>query len=244
MALEVCLCKEVETVNQWYNENGLIVNETKHQALILGDTEYTFFFPVKESIDIFGMNIDNKLQFDRHESSVCKKVNNQLNVMRRFRKLISKATLIKLYKAFILPHFHYCSSVWNFCGARNTENIEALNKMILGFILDDFKSTYHYLLDKVNSVSLYNRRIHNMLILLHKSFFLTEYPIYMRSMFTLRTSSDNVRGNYILTLPVPKTTTYGLCSFSYHVAKLWNSRPDCFRISNLNDFTNELASLN
>ena len=95
-----CLCKEVEVANQWYSENGMIVNKSKHQALILGDTEHTFSFPVKESIDIFGMTIDNKLQFDKHVSSICKKVNNQLNVMIRFRKLISKATLIKLYKAF------------------------------------------------------------------------------------------------------------------------------------------------
>ena len=117
--------------NQWYNDNGVIVNKTKHQALILGDTEYTFSFPVKESIDIFGMNIDNKLHFDKHVSSVCKKINNQLNVMIRFRKLLSKATLVKLYKAFILPHFHYCSSVWHFCGARNTEKLDALNKRSL-----------------------------------------------------------------------------------------------------------------
>jgi len=41
VALEACLCKEVETANQWYNENGTIVNESKHQALILGDAEYT-----------------------------------------------------------------------------------------------------------------------------------------------------------------------------------------------------------
>ena len=83
VALEECLCKEVEKPNQWYNDNGMIVNETKHQALILSDTEYTFSFPVKESIDIFGMNIDNKLQFDKHVSSICKKLNNQLNVIMR-----------------------------------------------------------------------------------------------------------------------------------------------------------------
>ena len=57
MALEKCLCKEVEKANQWYNDIGMIVNETKHQALILGDTEYTFSFPVRVSINIFGMNI-------------------------------------------------------------------------------------------------------------------------------------------------------------------------------------------
>ena len=142
----------------------MIVNKSKHQALILGDTEHTVSFPVNESIDIFCMTIDNKLQFDKHVSSICKKVNNQLNVMIRFRKLISKATLIKLYKAFILPHFYYCSSVWHFCGARNTDKIEVLNKRILSrFILGDFESAYYNLLDKVNCASLYNKYIHNKL---------------------------------------------------------------------------------
>ena len=111
--------------------------------------------------------------------------------MIRFRKLISKATLIKLYKAFILPYFYYCSSVWHFCGARNTDKIEVLNKRILRFILGDFESAYYNLLDKVNCASLYNKRIHNMLILLYKSLFLTNYPNYMKNMFTLRSTIYN-----------------------------------------------------
>ena len=48
------LCKEVETANQWYNRNGMIDKQSKHQALVIGDTDYTFSFPVKDSIDIFG----------------------------------------------------------------------------------------------------------------------------------------------------------------------------------------------
>jgi len=74
-----------------------------------------------------------------------------------------------------------------------------------------------------------------MLIVLYNSLFLTKYPIYMRNMFTVRTTSYNLRCNYILTLPVPKTTTYDL-SFSYHVVKQWNSLPDNVRTLNLNDF--------
>ena len=61
MALEECLCKDVEkATEQWYNHNGMTINETKHQALILGDTEYAFSSPVKESIDIFGLSIDTE----------------------------------------------------------------------------------------------------------------------------------------------------------------------------------------
>ena len=63
MALEACRCEEVETENLWYNENGMIFNGTEHRVLMLGNTEYTFSFPVEGSVDIFGINIDNKLQF-------------------------------------------------------------------------------------------------------------------------------------------------------------------------------------
>lgn len=35
-----------------------------------------------------------------------------------------------------------------------------------------------------------------------------KYPIYMRNMLTLITTSNNLRGNYILTFPGPETTTY------------------------------------
>ena len=118
-----------------------------------------------------------------------------------------------------------------------------LNKRSLRFILNDVESTYNTLLDKVNCVSLYNRRIHNMLILLYKSLFLTKYHIYMENLFTLRTTSCNLRGNYILTLPVPKTTSYGFRSFSYHAVKLWNSLLDNVRTLNLNDFKKASASL-
>ena len=39
-------------------------------------------------------------------------------------------------------------------------------------------------------------------------------------MFTLHTASYNLRNNYILTLPVSITTTYGFRSFSYHAGTM------------------------
>ena len=108
---------------------------------------------------------------------------------------------------------------------------EALNKRILRFILGDYSSPYNTLLSKVSSTSLCNKRIQNFLILLYKSLFFTHFPAYMKNMFSLRSSSYDLRGNYILSLSKPKTTTYGLNSFSYFSAKQWNALPDFFRTS-------------
>lgn len=88
------------------------------------------------------MNIDNKLSFENYIFTICKKINNQYNVMLRFRNLIPKDILLRLYKAFILPPFNYCSSVWHFCGARNARKMDILNKRILRFILKDYNSPY------------------------------------------------------------------------------------------------------
>ena len=120
--------------------------------------------------------------------------------MLRFRKLIGREILFKLYKAYILPHFYYCSSVWHFCGTRDADKLEALNKRTLRFILGDYSSPYNSLLSKVNSTSLCNKRVQNFLILLYKSLFFTHFPAYMKNMFSLRSSSYDLGGNYILSL--------------------------------------------
>ena len=44
------------------------------------------------------MEIDNKLDFSSHNSNLCKRINNQFNVILLFRKLIPRDTLLKLTK--------------------------------------------------------------------------------------------------------------------------------------------------
>ena len=81
------------------------------------------------------MEIDNKLNFSKRVSNVYKKINNQFNVMLRFRKLIRREILFRLYRAYIFPHFYYCSSIWHFCGTRDADKLEALNKKYLDLYL-------------------------------------------------------------------------------------------------------------
>jgi len=72
------------------------------------------------------------------------------------------------------------------------------------------------------------------------SLFFTYYPVYLRDMLTVRTSSYNLRGNYILDLPKAKTTTCGLHSFSYLASKIWNSLLDTYRTSDFLQFKQKI----
>ena len=71
-------------------------------------------------------------------------------MIKRFGKLFNKKLLLKLYKEFVLPHFRYCSLIWHFCGKRNTEKLEYLNRRILRYIFQDKESSYDDLLSQTN----------------------------------------------------------------------------------------------
>ena len=76
---------------------------------------------------------------------------------------------------------------------------------------------------------------------LHKSLFFYSYPAYMRNMFSFRSTSCNLRGNYTLEIPKPKTTTFGLHSFTYLAKKEWNSLPNFIRLCNFSDFKKHIT---
>ena len=117
--------------------------------MILGNTNYSFSctvndtnIPAKENIDLLGVNIDNNLQFDSQVKSICTKVNNQIKVITRFQKIVPKDVKCKLCKAFIAPYFRYCSAVGHFCGARNRNKLDHLNKRALSIVLDEKSLNY------------------------------------------------------------------------------------------------------
>ena len=123
VVLEECLCKEVETANQWYYRHGILSTKVNIRLWSLETPIILSPFLLKtQSIFLVWTLTSNLNLINIYLLSAERKETDQFNVMLRFRKLITKTTLLKIYKAFILAHFQFCSSVWHFCGARNTEN--------------------------------------------------------------------------------------------------------------------------
>ena len=164
------------------------------------------------------MTIDSLLNFDMQVSLICKKVNNQLNVTIRFRKLVNTSTMLKLYKAFVLPHFQHCSVVWHFSSSRNGEKLESLNKRALRVVFNDSESTYSQLLDRAAATSLLQLHLqsestkyvnHDSYKCIHNNF----YPAYLKDLLTLRSMVYSLRRTDILSLCRPASASYGLHSF-------------------------------
>ena len=151
------------------------------------------------------MTIDSQMNCDKQVSLICKKVNNQPNVMISLRKLVNTSTMLKLYKAFVLPHFQYCSVEWHFCSSRNSGKLESLNKIALHVVFNERESTYSQLLDRAAATSLYSLRVQNMLIKIHKCIHINFYAAYRKDLLTLRSTVYSLRGT--------ASTSYGLHTF-------------------------------
>ena len=123
---------------------------------------------------LFGVHIGDNLNFSKHVTTLCKKTSKQIAIISRFKKLLSTKTKLLLYKAYILPHFTYCSTVWMHCGKTAAGKLaEKLNERAMRCIFNDNISTSDELLVKANMQSLKNRRIQDMCILIYKVIYST-----------------------------------------------------------------------
>ena len=113
-------------ITRWYKENLLRVNVEKYQSMVLGaeSEANNINLPIDgvdieqlKSIKLFGVFLDSELNFSEHISYICKKASQQIGILRRLRKLIPTHGKLQLYKAAILPHLTYCSTIWHFCRA-------------------------------------------------------------------------------------------------------------------------------
>ena len=61
-----------------------------------------------------GLQIDNKLNFNAHVTTICNKVSSKIYALARVLSFMSSEKLIVLFKAFIKLQFGYCPLIWTF----------------------------------------------------------------------------------------------------------------------------------
>ena len=85
--------KEREVAIKWFSNNNMAVNPKRFQASIINRRNRSNHkcclnmnnaeIKSKESVALLGIEIDNKLNFEKHVSTICKRANNQLNAISR-----------------------------------------------------------------------------------------------------------------------------------------------------------------
>ena len=113
---------ECKVAINWFHEIKMIVNPDKFQAIVLdkrtsNNTEVKFIIgseqiQVVPSVDVLGMTIDDKLNFNLHIDKICLKSANQLNALLRLKHFLGNEERKFLINSFVLSNFNYCPLVW------------------------------------------------------------------------------------------------------------------------------------
>ena len=118
------LSNEANTAVEWLEENNMIPNPKKFQAIVSckNKSTDTLGIPIqikeqiiysKESVLFLGITLDQKLKFDQHISNLCKKAASQLNALYRIKRYLTVEIKTILVNSFIYSNFNYCPHVWH-----------------------------------------------------------------------------------------------------------------------------------
>ena len=163
-------------------------------------------------IKLLGVIIDNSLSFKAYIKEICRKVNIEVSILRHIRKFIPLDIMVKLHRAFILPHFEYPSPLFIGLSKGLSAKLESTNAFALRTLLNHSQSiAYEELLKIVQIKNLEHRRIEQALVLVYKSFY-GQAPNYIQGMFTRRSNGHSLRCTHKVVIPRPNSS-YMLQSF-------------------------------
>ena len=216
---------------EWFDKNGMKANPEKFQMILFKKkNDYCDeFIEIKNMtivnqpcIKLLGVHVDSTLNFNVHISEICRKAGYKLNVLARLSRTLNQESKTMLFHSFIMALFNYCAVVWHFCDLQNAKCIEKLQFRALRYIFNDFKSSYECLRAKASKSLVYVQRLRHVLTEVYKSVNGLG-PSYMTNMFVQKIIKYDTRNALCLKIPRCNTVKYGLNSFSYQGAKLWNS---------------------
>ncbi|MCW4342517.1 MAG: reverse transcriptase family protein [Candidatus Thiodiazotropha endolucinida] len=222
---------------QWFTNNLMKANPSKFQAICVGKKAFeniksfqidSVTIECEENVTLLGVNIDFLLNFESHVSDICKKASKQLAVLKRIGRFLTKQGKLTIYNSFIASNFNYCPIVWHFCSAASTNKMEKIQERALRFIHNDFQSSTETLLALSKTVPLHIQRMKLMATEVYK--IVNDLsPQYIRDLISTKVSHYDLRGEHKANLPQVSTTRYGLKSFRYEAARIWNSLPNNIR---------------
>jgi hypothetical protein len=120
--------KDLETLNEWFKHNKLVLNVKKSQAMLF-NTNQKLHLDIQKSrltlqiacdtnsislctqVKLLGVIIDHKLSFGPQSSQLCGRINTKTNQLKKSLYLFTPNFKPNLFKIFIQSIFDYCSTL-------------------------------------------------------------------------------------------------------------------------------------
>ena len=182
---EITLYLQTDLVNvsHWLNVNKLSLHIGKTSTMLICSRQKRCHLPVKDiniklqdqdivqtdTCNYLGVNLDCNLTFDNHMNRVCGKICQSLGVLKRASMFVPYDTKLILYNTLVLPHFDYCSTVWDVCSDYHISRLQKLQNRGMRILLGcDRKTHICDMLVKLKWLNVRQRFFLNKCVLMYK----------------------------------------------------------------------------
>ena len=238
--IEKSLNSELENIHKWLLANKLTLNVNKTEYMIIGSRQKLQNTLMNSNINIvigenevkqvlatksLGVIIDKNLCWKEHIDSISTRVSKAIGMIRRAKPYVKADTLKLMYQSLVLPYFDYCSLVWVNCSQTLKNKVQRLQNRAARVITgDSYDIRSKDILNKLGWKNLEEGRISQTEAYVTKAL-QEKCPENINAMF-MPSNIENYQlrdNNLVLMLSKPNTNAMKR-SFSYAVAKIWNSQ--------------------
>ena len=232
---------DLDSTYQWMLQNKLQIHPGKSKHMFIGSS-YNLKnkissnpilinnkpIPRTKHYSCLGVNMDERLSWEKHVDSICSKVSAGIGAMRRVKPFVPRTTLKMLYNAIVQPYFDYCCPLWDNCGIGLKDRLQKYQnraaRVITGATYDTRSPE---LLRSLNWQPLEDRRNYLKSIFIYKILNGHTAPNLKKNLcFNYeRDNTYNFRNRETdLAPPMPKKE-FGKRCFNYNATIHWNNLP-------------------
>ena len=233
--------KHLSDVVTWCEANKLTINVSKTNYMLFKNRGKNILtseqleikgkvLNLVDTVSFIGLNIDEKLNWEKHINNVCNVASKKAGILYRIRHYVSKKILVMLYNAFILPHITYGLEVWGAANKTFLSRILVIQKRITRVIL--FKSFNHHSAPLFSELSILDvfKQYRLMIATFVHDLLNNKLPHRFIDYFSFVKHPYETRSNENKNITLIKVrTNLGKQSVSYSGAVIWNALPNDIR---------------
>ena len=187
-------------------------NSSKYQAMVLGKNKGAdepvvkseeSQLPISNTMELLGVTIDGKLNFEKRIAKICRKVSQQIAVLKRMQKLLPFETkgFLQSFDSITLKLLLRNVSI-HFCDKKSADKLETVNngRSVL-FSEISHRLMRNFVSARIGLSRFREQRLAKILSTVFKILASDAGPTSLRDLITVRFSTYNLRGTTILDLP-------------------------------------------
>ena len=158
-------------------------------------------------------------------SKICKTASNKLHALARVSRYMDEDKRRILFNSYFLYQLNYCPLIWMSHNKSINKKINNLHERALRLIYCDHSSNFQELLQRDNSVTIHQKNIQALAIMMYKVVN-NIAPTIVSELFSFSNVNYSLRSGSQFHQPSANTVWNGQETISYLGPKIWNMVPE------------------